>query len=49
MMTRNGIAVLIVGLAFAGTALAQDAPAKKMGGMMTNNAGMTRIWHVVKD
>jgi predicted lipoprotein with Yx(FWY)xxD motif len=32
---------LIVGLAFAGTALAQDAPAKKMGGMMTNNAGMT--------
>ena len=41
MMTRNGIAVLIVGLAFAGTALAQDAPAKKMGGMMTNNAGMT--------
>ena len=41
MMTRNGIAVLIVGLAFAGTALAQDAPAKKMGGMMTNSAGMT--------
>jgi predicted lipoprotein with Yx(FWY)xxD motif len=41
MMIRNGIAVLIVGLAFTGTALAQDAPAKKMGGMMTNNAGMT--------
>jgi predicted lipoprotein with Yx(FWY)xxD motif len=40
MMIRNGIAVLIVGLAFAGTALAQ-APAKKTGGMMTNNAGMT--------
>ena len=41
MMIRNGIAVLIVGLAVAGTALAQDAPAKKTGGMMTNNAGMT--------
>jgi predicted lipoprotein with Yx(FWY)xxD motif len=41
MMIRNGIAVLIVGLAVAGTAFAQDAPAKKMGGMMTNNAGMT--------
>ncbi len=41
MMIRNGIAALIVGLAVAGTAFAQDAPAKKMGGMMTNNAGMT--------
>jgi predicted lipoprotein with Yx(FWY)xxD motif len=41
MMIHNGIAVLIVGLAVAGTALAQDAPAKKTGGMMTNNAGMT--------
>jgi predicted lipoprotein with Yx(FWY)xxD motif len=40
MMIRNGIAVLIVGLAVAGIAFAQ-APAKKMGGMMTNNAGMT--------
>ena len=41
MMIRNGIALLIVGLAFAGSALAQNAPAKKTGGMMTNNAGMT--------
>lgn len=41
MMILNGIWVLIVGLAFAGSALAQDAPAKKMGGMMTNSAGMT--------
>jgi predicted lipoprotein with Yx(FWY)xxD motif len=41
MMIRNGIAVLIVGLAVAGAALAQDAPAKRTGGMMTNNAGMT--------
>jgi predicted lipoprotein with Yx(FWY)xxD motif len=41
MTIRNGIAVLIVGLAFAGTALAQDAPAKKTAGMMANNAGMT--------
>jgi predicted lipoprotein with Yx(FWY)xxD motif len=40
MMIRNGMAVLIVGLLFAGTAFAQE-PAKKMGGMMTNNAGMT--------
>ena len=40
MMIRSGIVVLIVGLAFAGTALAQ-APAKKTGAMMTNNAGMT--------
>jgi predicted lipoprotein with Yx(FWY)xxD motif len=40
MMIRNGIAVLIVALAFAGTALGQ-APAKKTGAMMTNNAGMT--------
>jgi predicted lipoprotein with Yx(FWY)xxD motif len=40
MMIRNGIAVLIVGLAVAGIAFAQ-APAQKMGGMMTNNAGMT--------
>ncbi len=40
MMIRHGIAVLIVGLAFVGTACAQ-APAKKTGGMMTNNAGMT--------
>jgi predicted lipoprotein with Yx(FWY)xxD motif len=40
MMTRNAIAVLIVGLAAAGTAFAQ-APAMKMGGMMTNSAGMT--------
>jgi predicted lipoprotein with Yx(FWY)xxD motif len=42
MMIRNGVAVLSVGLAFAGSALAQNAPAKKKGGMMTNNAGMTR-------
>jgi predicted lipoprotein with Yx(FWY)xxD motif len=41
MMIRNGISVLIVCLALAGSALAQDAPAKKMGGMMTNSAGMT--------
>ena len=41
MNFRNGIAVLIVGLAVAGTAFAQGAPAKKTGGMMTNNAGMT--------
>ena len=40
MMIRNGIAVLIVGLAIAGTGFAQ-APAKKMGGMMTNTAGLT--------
>ena len=41
MMIRNRIAVLIAGLALAGAALAQDAPAKKVGGIMTNNAGMT--------
>jgi predicted lipoprotein with Yx(FWY)xxD motif len=41
MTIRNGVAVLIVGLAFAGAAFAQDAPAKKTGGMMANNAGMT--------
>lgn len=40
-MIRNGIAVLIIGLAIAGSAFAQSAPAKKMGGMMTDNAGMT--------
>jgi predicted lipoprotein with Yx(FWY)xxD motif len=47
MMTRNGMAVLIVGLAFAGTVLAPDAPAKKMGGMTGD--GFNGIWHVVKD
>ena len=41
MMIRNGIAVLILGLAVSGSAFAQDAPAKKTGGMMTDNAGMT--------
>ena len=40
MVFRKGMAVLIVGLATAGAALAQE-PAKKMGGMMTNPAGMT--------
>ena len=40
-MIRNGIAVLIVGLAIAGSAFAQGAPAKKTAGMMTDNAGMT--------
>jgi predicted lipoprotein with Yx(FWY)xxD motif len=44
MKIRNGIAVLIVGLALActaaGTAGAQ-APTKKMGGVMTSTAGMT--------
>jgi predicted lipoprotein with Yx(FWY)xxD motif len=40
MMFCKSVAALIVGLAFAGTALAQE-PAKKMGGMMTNPAGMT--------
>jgi predicted lipoprotein with Yx(FWY)xxD motif len=41
MMIRNGIAVLIIGLAITGSAFAQGAPAKKTGGMMTDNAGMT--------
>jgi predicted lipoprotein with Yx(FWY)xxD motif len=41
MMIRNGIAVLILGLAVSGSAFAQSAPAKKTGGMMTDNAGMT--------
>jgi predicted lipoprotein with Yx(FWY)xxD motif len=40
MMTRGNLAVCILGLALAGTVFAQ-APAKKMGGMLTNNAGMT--------
>jgi predicted lipoprotein with Yx(FWY)xxD motif len=40
MMSRNSMAVLILGLAVAGAAFAQE-PAKKMGGMMTNPAGMT--------
>jgi len=41
MMIRNGIAVLILGLAVSGSAFAQNAPAKKTGGMMTDNAGKT--------
>src|ERR1051325_245701 len=41
MMIRNSIAVLIVGLAIAGSAFAQGAPAKKTGGMMTDAKGMT--------
>ena len=43
MKVSNSIAALAaaVGIAVAGAALAQDAPAKKTGGMMTNNAGMT--------
>lgn len=40
MMSRSSIAVLIVGLAFAGSAFAQ-APGKKTGGVMTNDAGLT--------
>ena len=40
MRIGKEIAVLFVGLAIAGTAFAQ-APAQKMGGMMTNPAGMT--------
>jgi len=40
-MIRNGIAVLILGLAVSGSAFAQNAPAKKTGGMMTDNAGKT--------
>jgi predicted lipoprotein with Yx(FWY)xxD motif len=43
MKVSNCIAALAaaVGIAAGGAALAQDAPAKKTGGMMTNNAGMT--------
>ncbi len=41
MKINRGIAVLVAAIAVTGTALAQDAPAKKMGGMLTNNAGMT--------
>src|SRR4030081_190306 len=43
MKVSNSIAALAaaVGIAVAGVALAQDAPAKKTGGMMTNNSGMT--------
>jgi predicted lipoprotein with Yx(FWY)xxD motif len=40
MMTRGKLAVCILGLALAGTVYAQ-APAKKTGGILTNNAGMT--------
>jgi len=40
MRIGNEIALLFVGLAIAGAALAQ-APAQKMGGMLTNPAGMT--------
>ena len=40
MRIGKEIAVLFVGLAIVGTAFAQ-APAQKMGGMMTNPAGMT--------
>jgi len=40
-MIRNGIAVLILGLAVSGSAFAQNAPAKKTGGIMTDNAGKT--------
>jgi predicted lipoprotein with Yx(FWY)xxD motif len=44
MMIGNGMAVLIVGLAFSGTALAQ-APAETTAAMMTSNAGMTlHLW-----
>jgi len=40
MRIGKEIALLFVGLAIAGAALAQ-APAQKMGGMLTNPAGMT--------
>jgi predicted lipoprotein with Yx(FWY)xxD motif len=40
MLTRGNLAVCILGLALAGTVYAQ-APAKKTGGILTNNAGMT--------
>lgn len=40
-MIRSSVAVFIVGLAFAGTAFAHDAPAKKTAGMMTHSARMT--------
>jgi predicted lipoprotein with Yx(FWY)xxD motif len=41
MKLRNCIAALVAGIAIAGVAYAQDAPGKKTGAMMTNNAGMT--------
>ena len=40
MTIRSGIAGLLVGMAVTGTVWAH-APAPKMGGMMTNPAGMT--------
>ncbi len=40
MSMRNSIAVLFAGLAIAGAAFGQ-MPAMKMGGVMTNPAGMT--------
>ncbi len=40
MSMRNSIAVLFAGLAIAGTAFGQ-MPAMKIGGVMTNPAGMT--------
>jgi hypothetical protein len=43
MTLRNGMAVLIIGPAFGGAALAQDAPAT-----MTCD-GFNGSWHVVKD
>ncbi len=40
MKINRCIVALVAAIAVAGTALAQ-APAKKTGGMLTNNAGMT--------
>ena len=41
MRRRYGVAALVAWLVFAGGALAQDAPAKKVGGVLVNSAGKT--------
>ena len=41
MKTRVGVFAIVIGLAVGGSALAQDAPGRKVGGLVTNTAGMT--------
>jgi predicted lipoprotein with Yx(FWY)xxD motif len=41
MKVRTCVAVLVAGLVIVGPALAQEAPVKKMNGVLTDAAGMT--------
>jgi len=41
MKLRASVLGIVIGLAVGGPALAQDAPGKRMGGVLTTSSGMT--------